>query len=106
MGQATRTTRLLLDLAPRDQGGVNPGKRSALDETVRLLTTARAFSLAFFLAHPAKLVEQVPVVSSRTGEREERLISADNLLTWAEAQTVETRDHPEPLAWWTASQRF
>jgi hypothetical protein len=47
MGQATRTTTLLLDLAPRKQGGANPGKRAALEETVSLLTAARAFYLEF-----------------------------------------------------------
>src|SRR5262249_8653123 len=71
-----------------------------------LLTTARAFYVQFFLAYPAKLLERVEVVSSRTGEVEERLISTDKLLTWAEEETVETRDHPEPLPGWNFSQRF
>lgn len=42
-----------------DQGGVNTSKRQALEETVRLLTAARAFYVDFFLAHPAKLRELV-----------------------------------------------
>lgn len=71
---------------------------------MRLLTASRAFYVEFFLAHPASLLERVEAVPSRTGEVEERLISADKLLTWAEAQTVETRDHPEPLPGWNFSQ--
>src|SRR5215471_7326253 len=100
MGQATRTTQLPLDLSPRTAGGANPGKRAALKETMRLLDAARAFYVDFLLSHPATVREQVEVVSSRTGAVEERLLSADKLLTWAEAQTVATRDHPEPLPGW------
>jgi IS605 OrfB family transposase len=106
MGQATRTTILSLDLASRDQGGANTSKRQALEETVRLLTAARAFYVDFFLAHPAKLWELVQVVSLRTGEMEDLLLSAHNLLTWAEEQTVETHDHPEPLPGWNFTGRF
>lgn len=76
MGQATRTTMLPLDLAPRDRGG-NPGKRAALKRTVLLLEAALAFFLDFFLTHPAPLTEVVPVVSSRTGEVQERMSSPD-----------------------------
>src|SRR5215472_8290773 len=106
MGQATRTTMLPLNLAPRKLGGANVGKRAALEVTVRLLTAARAFYLDFFLAHPAKLTERVPVSSSRTGEVEERLISSERLLTWAEELTVATSDHPEPLVGWNFTTRF
>jgi hypothetical protein len=60
----------------------------------------------FFLAHPTKVTERVPVLSARTGQVQDRLLSADKLLTWAEAQTVSTTDHPEPLADWNFSQRF
>ena len=42
MGQATRTTKLFLDLENRAEGGVNSGKRAYLEETARLLDTARA----------------------------------------------------------------
>jgi hypothetical protein len=106
MGQATRTTTLALDWAPRTEGGANLGKRQVLEETVHLLEQARGFYMAFFLAHPDKVAEQVEVVSARTGERELRLLSADKLLTWAETHTVETADHPEPLSGWNFSQRF
>ena len=34
MGQATRTTKLSLDLGKRDQGGANAGKQAALTATV------------------------------------------------------------------------
>ena len=106
MGQATRTTTLPLDLAPRKAGGANLGKRQALEDTVRLLEQARAFYLAFFLAHPTKVTERVQIVSAQTGELEDRLLSANKLLTWAETQTVKTRDHPEPLSDWNFSQQF
>ncbi len=87
MGQTARTTKLLLDLSTRDQGGANPGKRSYLAETVDILNAARRFYLDFFLAHPDKLRERVEVISKKTGEVREGVISADKLLTWAEFQT-------------------
>jgi IS605 OrfB family transposase len=106
MGQTVRTTKLLLDLRAREQGGTNTRKRHSLDETVALLNAARRFYLEFLLAHPGKLVEQVEVTSSQTGTVTKRLISADKLLTWAEFQTVETGVHPEPLPRWNFSRRF
>ena len=42
MGQATRTTKLLLDLSARRQGGANTEKRAALDATAEVLNAARA----------------------------------------------------------------
>src|SRR5260370_7884844 len=106
MGQTARTTKLLLDLSTRDQGGPNPGKRSHLTETVSILNAARRFYLDFFLAHPDKLMERVEVISKKTGELREGVISADNLLTWAEFQTVETPDHPTPLPDWNFTRAF
>ncbi len=106
MGQTTRTTKLLLDLRARDQGGANQGKHRCLVETVAILDAARQFYLDFFLAHPEKLMERVEVISKKTGEVREGLISSDKLLTWAEFQTVETREHPTPLASWNFSRQF
>ncbi len=106
MGQTTRTTKLPLDLSTRDQGGANQGKRRYLEETGAILDTARAFYLDFFLAHPDKLMERVDVISKQTGEVSQRLVSADKLLTWAEFQTVQTREHPDPLPEWNFSQVF
>jgi IS605 OrfB family transposase len=106
MGQTARTTKLLLDLSTRDQGGTNPGKRSHLTETVIILNAARRFYLDFFLAHHDKLMERVEVISKKTGEVREGVISADTLLTWAEFQTVETPDHPTPLPDWNFSRAF
>ena len=106
MGQTARTTKLLLDLSTRDQGGPNPGKRSHLTETVIILNAARRFYLDFFLAHPDKLMERVEVISKKTGEVREGVISADHLLTWAEFHTVETPDHPTPLPDWNFSRAF
>jgi hypothetical protein len=90
MGQTIRTTKLLLDLSGRDHGGTNPGKRAHLTATVEILNAARRFYLDFFLAHPDKLSERVEIISKRTGEVREGVISAENLLTWAEFQTVDT----------------
>src|SRR5215469_7335280 len=106
MGQAARTTKLLLDLSGRDQGGANTHKRRYLEETVRIFDEARRFYLQFFLAHPDKLLERVEVISTQTGEVKEALISADKLLTWAEFQTVATDAHPDPLPAWNFSHRF
>jgi putative transposase len=106
MGQTARTTKLLLDLSKREQGGANRAKRCYLETTVAILDAARQFYLNFFLAHPDKLMERVEVVSKQTGEVRETLISADKLLTWAEFHTVETHEHPTPLEGWNFSQAF
>jgi len=106
MGQTARTTKLLLDLSEREQGGANRDKRRYLEETVKILDTARQFYLDFFLAHPEKVMERVEVISKQTGEVSERLISADKLLTWAEFHTVATAEHPGPLPEWNFSQAF
>jgi len=106
MGQTARTTKLLLDLSEREQGGANRDKRRYLEETVAVLDAARRFYLNFFLAHPQKLMERVEVISKQTGEVSERLLSADKLLTWAELHTVATAEHPDPLPQWNFSQAF
>jgi hypothetical protein len=46
------------------------------------------------------------VISKKTGQVREGVISADNLLTWAEFHTVETPDHPTPLPDWNFSRTF
>ena len=94
MGQATRTTKLVLDLGKRTQGGANTSKQAYLEATVEVLSAARAFYVAFFLAHAEKVTERVPYFSEQHQEMRERLISADKLLTWAEFQTVQTKEHP------------
>ncbi len=106
MGQATRTTKLLLDLGQRRQGGANTGKRAFLAETVAQLTAARAFYIDFFLTHADKLAERVSYYSEKHLEMRERAISANELLTWAEACTVATKDHPHPWPGWNFSERF
>jgi transposase len=106
MGQATRSTKLLLDLGKRRQGGANTGKRSFLTETVALLTAARAFYIDFFLSHADKLAERVSYYSEKHLEMRERAISANELLTWAEACTVATKAHPHPWPGWNFSERF
>src|SRR5260370_38888967 len=82
MGQTARTTKLLLDLSARDQGGANAGKRSHLEETVKILDAARQFYLDLFLAHPDKLMERVELLSKKTGEIREGLISSAKVPTW------------------------
>lgn len=106
MGQVERTTKLELDLGSREQGGANSEKRGYLQATKSILDSARAFYLTFFLAHPEKLLEKVQVINQQTGEVREAPISADKLLTWAEYQTVATREHPHPHPDWTFSARF
>jgi hypothetical protein len=106
MGQAERTTKLELDLSDREHGGANIQKRGYLQSTRSMLDEARAFYLAFFLAHATKLTEQVRVISRKTAEVRQAPISADKLLTWAEYQTVATREHPHPHPDWNFSARF
>src|SRR5258708_8260491 len=106
MGQATRTTKLSLDLGKRDQGGANAGKQAALTATVEVLETARAFYLDFFLAHADKLAERVVYYSETHLELRECAISADELLTWAESCTVSTKEHRDPWVGWNFSERF
>jgi RNA polymerase sigma factor (sigma-70 family) len=88
MGQATRTTKLLLDLDKREEGGTNSGKRAYLEATGAILTQARAFYLDFFLAHSHK---RVSYYSEKHLEMRVRAISPNELLTWAETYTVATR---------------
>jgi len=106
MGQASRTTKLLLDLDDRREGGANRAKRAYLEETAKLLDRARAFYVAFFLAHPDKLAERVSYFSERLQEERERLISSNELLTWAESLTVATLAHPHPLPSYNFSEQF
>src|SRR5215469_1067788 len=106
MGQASRTTKLLLDLGKRTRGGANTEKRAALDATREVLNAARAFYLDFFLAHADKLAEKVTYYSEEHLELRERLISAHELLTWAEACTVATAAHPHPWIGWNFTGRF
>jgi hypothetical protein len=106
MGQASRTTKLLFDLGKRTQGGANSEKRAALEATCEVLNQARAFYIDFFLAHADKLSERVTYYSEEHLELRERLISAHELLTWAEACTVETAAHPHPWPGWNFTERF
>jgi hypothetical protein len=106
MGQATRTTKLVLHLGNRTQGGANTEKRAALDATEKVLNAARAFYIDFFLAHAQKLAERVAYYSEEHLEIRERLISAHELLTWAEACTVATAAHPHPWNGWNFTERF
>src|SRR5437899_12993712 len=105
MGQATRTTKLPLDLGKRRQGGANTSKRAYLEETAKILDAARAFYLAFFLAHPDKLTERVRYFSEKHQEERERLISTNELLASAESLTVGTVAHHPPVASYILTQQ-
>jgi transposase len=106
MGQASRTTKLLLNLGKRTQGGANSEKRAALDATEAVLNAARAFYIDFFLAHAGKLAERVAYYHEDRLEIRERLISAHELLTWAEACSVATAAHPHPWTGWNFTEAF
>ena len=106
MGQAKRTTKLLLDLGKRTQGGVNTGKRAYLDETAQVLNAGRRFYIEFFLAHAETFKETVVFYSNKHLEMRERPISSHELLTWAEAATVATADHPRPWEGWNFTEQF
>ena len=106
MGQAERTTKLLLDFSEKEKGGANRSKRAALSATSEMLNQARGFYLDFFLAHPEKLFERVQLVNQETGEVREAIISSDKLLTWAEYQTLSTKEHPHPSPLWNFSAHF
>lgn len=106
MGQATRTTKLSLDMGKRKEGGANAGKRAYLDATAAILNQARAFYLDFFLAHAEMLAERVSYYSEKHLEMRTRAISPDELLTRAEACTVATHEHPHPWKGWNFSERF
>ncbi len=106
MGQATRTTKLPIDPDLWNAGGANTGKRAYLQATEEVLNRARAFYVDFFLAHAEKLAERVAYYSEEHLEMREHLISAHELLSWAEACTVETKDHPHPWTGWNFSERF
>ena len=51
-------------------------------------------------------MERVEVISKKTGEVSERLLSAEKLLAWAEFHTVATAEHPDPLPEWNFSRAF
>ena len=106
MGHATRTTKLSLSLDKRDQGGANRDKRALLDATAQVLTQARTFYIDFFLAHADKLAERVAYYSEKHLEMRERAISANELLTWAEACSVATKEHPHPWPGWNFTEAF
>src|SRR5260370_40111785 len=82
MGQASRTTKLLLNLGNRSQGGANSEKRAALDATAEGLTQARPFYLDFFLAHAQNLSDRATYYSEEDLDMRERLISHHELVTW------------------------
>ena len=60
----------------------------------------------FFLAHADKQARRVSYYSEKHQELRERLISPNELLTWAESNTVATCEHPHPLPAYNFSARF
>jgi hypothetical protein len=61
--------------------------------------------VSFFLAHADKLEEKVRYFSQTHQEERERLISPNELLSWAESLTVATSAHPHPLPGYNFSAR-
>ncbi len=107
MGQAERTTKLLLDFSEKEKGGANRSKRAALSATSEVLNQARSFYLDFFLAHPEKLFERVQLVNQETGVVREAVISADKLLSLSQSiRRFPPREHPHPAPRWNFSTRF
>jgi hypothetical protein len=76
MGQATRTTKLFLDLGRRDQGGTNTDKRAALDATALVLTQARADLASTFFW---RMQKNLPSASPTTPRSTWRCASAPRL---------------------------
>jgi hypothetical protein len=67
MGQASRTTKLLLDLGNRTQGGANTEKRAALDATREVLNQARAdLTSIFFWRMPTSWQKGSPTTVKHT----------------------------------------
>jgi hypothetical protein len=85
---------------------MNACKRGYLETTATLLNHARAFYVSFLLTHPEKFSEKIKYVSRKYGEVRERLINADELLTWVECYTFTTALYPTPLVGWEFSAQF
>jgi hypothetical protein len=59
------------------------------------------------LARPGSIrVRRVSYYSEKHQEIRERLISPNELLSWAEVCTVATAAHPHPWSGWNFSERF
>src|SRR5260221_7473019 len=65
MGQASRTTKLLLDFSDRRGGGANTRKRAYLEETGKIFDAAPAFYPAFFLAPSHQMAQRVQDFSQK-----------------------------------------
>ncbi len=78
----------------------NAGKISALLATAQEWDRAVAFYTDFFLDHPGIFSEQKTYVVKRgkhAGEERRRVLTAQEILSWAERHTVATKVHPDPL---------
>lgn len=106
MGEAKRTTKLRFNTAVQQKGGMNAGKKENLYRTKEILDNARVFYCNFFLAHKDKMVEKVWYFSKKENKNKQRLINANELLTWAEFQTVRTKDHPQIDEKWDFGSQF
>ncbi len=75
---------------------VNPGKRQAIVDTQALYNQTIAFYLDFFVAHRGVFDARKPY-HKKDGTPSERPWTAQELLTFAEQQTLDTLAHPDPL---------
>ncbi len=75
---------------------MNPGKRKAILDTLTLYNQAIAFYMDFFVGHLAIFDEKEPY-QKKDGVIGERPWNAQEILTFAEIHTLETRAHPHPI---------
>lgn len=82
------------------QPNANVGKREGLLATIGEWDRAMSFYTDFFLDHAGIFAERKTYVVRRgkhAGEERQRLLTAPEILTWAECHTVATKAHPQPL---------
>jgi len=75
---------------------MNSGKRQAIFDTQALYNQAIAFYMDFFVGHLAIFDEKKPY-QKKDGVIGERPWNAQEILTFAEMHTLETKTHPHPI---------
>lgn len=90
MGQASRTTKLEVDLAR-----ANGGKVRKLTDTVAILDEVRAVYIDLLLAHPGVFEGTTTYWSKKKGEYVTRPWNQQEIRTWIENLTIPTEAHPE-----------
>jgi len=75
---------------------INPGKRKAILDTQALYNQTIAFYMDFFVDHLA-IFDEKKGYEKKDGTTGERPWTAQELLTFAEVHTLETKAHPHPI---------